>query len=128
VVSADVLRLGNPGAEDVLLADLRDAFRRWLDQQFVDPAVVAVPGESPGSITDGVSAIPSAGSTPFDATADLRRLLGNFVAGGGHVESAVLVMSSANERPELFWDADNHESSCARCNAVARAEHDRGQR
>jgi hypothetical protein len=95
VLTAELLRL-HARAEEIVLGDLRRAYASWIDSQFVDPDIAAVPDENPGSITNGLSPIPSAGSTPDDAREDLRRLHALYVSGGGRVESAVVLMSSAN--------------------------------
>jgi hypothetical protein len=95
VETGELLKL-DTRVERVVIGDLQLAYVPWLDGQFTDPTVAAVAGESPGSITNGISPIASAGSTPDDAIEDLRLLLATFVAGGGRAESAVLLMSSAN--------------------------------
>lgn len=95
VVTAELLKLSTR-SEAVLLGDLRRAYVAWLDAQFVDPTNAAVVGENPGSVTAGLSAVASAGSTPDDAIEDLRQLHATYVAGGGRVETAVLLISSAN--------------------------------
>jgi hypothetical protein len=96
VVSREALSRRSPVAEAQLLADLRAAYVAWLDRQFCDPSVAGDPGISPGSITNGLTPIASSGGQPADAVEDLRQLHAAFVGGGGKVESAVLLMSSAN--------------------------------
>lgn len=97
ILSGEVLKLSTPGSEDVVLADLRDAYVQWLDAQFCDATIAAVAGESPGSVTESVAApITSSGQTPAHAVEDLRALHALYVSGGASVRAAAILMSSAN--------------------------------
>jgi HK97 family phage major capsid protein len=82
VITQELARLSDPSAEMLVRDDLVNAIVAYLDQQFVDPAVAASAGVRPGSITNGVTAIPSSGPTVANVNADLT--------------AALKVMASAN--------------------------------
>ena len=96
VVSTELVRFAVPGSMEFLREELRQGLIAFLDAQLVDPAVAAVDGQTPASITNGLSALTAAGSTATDAINDITVLLAAFVAAGGHLESAVVLLSTAN--------------------------------
>jgi HK97 family phage major capsid protein len=54
VITEELARFSSPGAEDTIIADLRDTMVQFLDTQFLDPAVAAVTNVNPASVTNGV--------------------------------------------------------------------------
>jgi hypothetical protein len=80
VVTKELASLGAPGSEDLLLRDLAAGVAQFTDQQFVDPAVAPVTGGHPGSITNGIAAIPPSGTTAAAAVKDLATLAGAILA------------------------------------------------
>jgi hypothetical protein len=92
VVTRELLRMAAPGAD----AHVRDVMARAiglaLDRLFVDPAISET-DSSPASITNGGTSI---GVSTGSATDDLRALLAAYVAQGGQMSSAVILLSSAN--------------------------------
>ena len=96
VVSDELLTLSQPGSEALLRDEMAKGVGAFLDAQFVDPSVTEVVGESPASITNGVTPIASTGPTATNAATDLGALIAAFVAGNPNVESAVLLLSPTN--------------------------------
>jgi hypothetical protein len=88
VVSAELLKLTSPASAATLRDELVAGLAAFLDEQFLDPAVAAVADVSPGSITNGVTAIPSTG----DPVQDLRALA-SAMSGAA---SLALILSPAN--------------------------------
>ncbi len=80
VATEEVLRDSSPSAEAIIRDQLVAALRARLDTDFINPAKAAVAGTSPASITNGVTAIPSAGGTADDVRADIQKLFGAFIA------------------------------------------------
>jgi len=92
VVTKELLRLSVPSAVSELRRALADGLRAFLDGAFLDPAIVAVAGVSPGSVTNGITGI-VAGTDPKK---DLTKLVKNFTAAHKTAEGAALVLSEAN--------------------------------
>lgn len=96
VITEELARLSRPGAEVVLRTELVKGIAQFLDQQFVDPTVAAVANVSPASITNGTTAITSAGTSQANAATDLQALLTQFIAANPDIENLVLLMKPAN--------------------------------
>jgi len=93
VITDELARFSSPGAEGLLRDELRDALVERLDIDFVDPAKAEVLNVSPASITNGVVPIVSmAGSTADSIRADIKALLGAFVAGNQSVGEIAIIM------------------------------------
>ena len=74
VLSDELVRLSTPSAEAIVRADLVAQIAQFLDVEFIDPANAAVAGISPASILNGVTGIPSSGTSAQDARTDLGAL------------------------------------------------------
>lgn len=96
VITEELARNSSPSAEAVIQRDMINGIAQFLDQQFIDPAVAAVAGVSPGSITNGVTPITSAGTSPANARTDVIAMLNAMTAANLPVSGAVLIMSEAN--------------------------------
>lgn len=96
VITKELAQLSRPGAEGVFRNELVKGLAQFLDTQFVDPAVAAVANVSPASITNGTTAITSAGTSAANALTDLQALITQFVAANPDVEDMVLLMKPAN--------------------------------
>lgn len=59
VLTQELARVSSPSAEALVRQDMVSGIARFLDQQFIDPAVAAVAQVSPASVTNGTVAIPS---------------------------------------------------------------------
>jgi hypothetical protein len=68
----------------------------FLDTQFIDPAQAPVAGVSPGSVTNGVTPITTAGPTPANARTDIQALANAMTAALIPSAGAVLILSETN--------------------------------
>lgn len=96
VITEELATLSRPGADVVMRNELVKGIAQFLDTQFVDPTVAAVAGVSPASVTNGTTAITSAGTSSANALTDLQALITQFVAANPDVENMVLLMKPAN--------------------------------
>jgi HK97 family phage major capsid protein/HK97 family phage prohead protease len=96
VITEELARTSTPSAEDVIRRDMIDGIAAYLDQQFIDPAVAAVAGVSPGSVTNGVTPITTAGATPANARTDVQAMANAMTALNISTAGAVLVLSETN--------------------------------
>ena len=95
VLTDELMRLAVPASEVALRDELANAIAQFLDQQFIDPAVAAVGGVNPASITNGVAAITPSGTTAAALVKDVGALIGQFVTNNPDTTSAVLLMTPA---------------------------------
>ena len=93
VLTDEFVRFSNPSAEAVVRADLIDAMAQFLDRQFVDPAVAAVPNVSPASITNGVTPVTATGVNQAAFQADLKTLFGGFLGANLSTAGGVWIMT-----------------------------------
>jgi hypothetical protein len=76
VLSKELLSFGKPGARTVVAQALPKATAKFLDEQFLDPAVAAIAGLNPASISNGAQSVVSTGGsaaqiqTDFSSMAD----------------------------------------------------------
>ena len=94
-ITQELMRFSSPAAETLIRNSLVQAITRLVDTTFLDPAVAAVTGVSPASITNGVTAVPSTGTTPEALRADLYTLLATYATANQSTDGLVLVMRSA---------------------------------
>jgi HK97 family phage major capsid protein/HK97 family phage prohead protease len=92
VLTQELIRLSNPKAEELVRADMIAGIAAFLDQQFLDPAVAAVAGINPASITNG-AATATATTNPL---ADIMGLINHFVTNNISVDGLTFVMSPGN--------------------------------
>ena len=96
MITEELARTSTPSAEEVIRRDMIDGIAAFLDQQFIDPAGAAVAGVSPGSVTNGVTPITTAGT---DAGQRAHRHPGDGERDDGAnipTAGAVLVLSETN--------------------------------
>lgn len=96
VISEELARVSTPSAEEVIRTDMRNGIAQFLDVEFTDPAKAPVANVSPGSVTNGVAIIPSAGATPANARTDINALAAAMLAANISTAGAVLLMSETN--------------------------------
>jgi HK97 family phage major capsid protein/HK97 family phage prohead protease len=96
VITEELARNSNPSAEAIIQQDMINGIATFLDVQFIDPAQAAVAGVSPGSITNGVAPITSAGTSPANARTDVIAMMNAFTAALIPISGATLIMSEAN--------------------------------
>ena len=92
VLTEELVRLSNPSAEALCRADMIAGIAQFLDTQFIDPAVAAVAGVNPASITNGA---PTAAAT-VNPLADIMGLIGHFATNNISVDGVHFIMSPAN--------------------------------
>jgi HK97 family phage major capsid protein len=96
VITDELARNSSPSAEAVIRDDMIAGIAQFLDVQFTDPAQAPVAGVSPGSITNGVTPITTAGTSPANARTDIQALINAMTAAGISTAGAVLLMSETN--------------------------------
>jgi HK97 family phage prohead protease/HK97 family phage major capsid protein len=92
VLTEELVRLSNPSAEALVRADMIAGIAQFLDQQFIDPAVAAVAGVNPASITNGA---PTAAGSVSPA-ADIMALINHFATNNIAVDGVTFILSAAN--------------------------------
>ena len=92
VLTKELVMLSNPSAEALVRADMIAGIAQFLDAQFIDPAVAAVAGVNPASITNGA---PTAAATT-NPLADIISLLNHFASNNISVAGVTFIMSPAN--------------------------------
>jgi HK97 family phage major capsid protein/HK97 family phage prohead protease len=92
VITEELARLSSPSAEAVVRDDMIKGIAQFLDGQFIDPAVAAVTGVNPASITNGLTPIVSTD----DPMTDLVAVLQAFAAANVSISGGVLIMNESN--------------------------------
>jgi len=87
VVTRELAELVVAGTEAALRDELVNGLTAFTDHQFLDPAVAAVGGKNPASITNGVAPITASGNVDTDVAAALAAL---FTARPGATGAVVL--------------------------------------
>jgi len=93
VISQELARFSAPSAEALIRQDLLDTMAQFMDEQFINPAVVAVANVSPAGITNGVSHAAATGTTVAQITADVKAAFAAFIAANLAPTQGVWVMS-----------------------------------
>jgi len=96
VITEELARTSTPSAEDVIRRDMVAGIGAFLDIEFIDPTKAAVAGISPGSVTNGVTPITTAGTSPANARTDIQALAAAMTAAGISTAGAVLILSETN--------------------------------
>jgi HK97 family phage major capsid protein/HK97 family phage prohead protease len=96
VITEELARNSSPDAESVIRRDMVAGIAQFLDQQFIDPAAAAVAGVAPGSVTNGVTPITTAGSTPANARTDIQAMANAMTALNISTAGAYLILSESN--------------------------------
>ena len=92
VLTKELIMLSEPNAEDLVRRDMIAGIAQFLDAQFIDPAVAAVAGVNPASITNGA---PTAAATT-NPMADIMGLISHFATNNIAVDGVTFIMSAAN--------------------------------
>jgi HK97 family phage major capsid protein len=92
VVTRELLASSAPAAESILSRDLAAAAVQAMDSTFIDPANAGSAGVKPAAITNGVTAIHSAGSTLANIDSDLGLLAQALNDAGSDLTLATFVM------------------------------------
>jgi HK97 family phage major capsid protein/HK97 family phage prohead protease len=96
VITEELARSSSPDAISVLQREMIAGISQFLDVQFIDPTVAAVAGVSPASVTNGVTPITSAGTSPANARTDVTALIAAMTTAGITTAGAALIMSESN--------------------------------
>jgi hypothetical protein len=95
VLTDEVIRDSSPSAEAIVRDQLAEALKARLDIDFINPDKTASAGVSPASITNGAAHSTGSGTGDADdVRADIRSLLGEYIAANNSPTTGVLVMSS----------------------------------
>lgn len=94
-ITAELLRISSPDAAALLRQEMAAGVAAYLDAQFIDPANAPVLNVSPGSVTNGITAIPPSGTSSAAVVVDVDVLTATFIASNPDVTRAVLLMPSA---------------------------------
>jgi len=92
VLSQELVRFSNPSAEALVRDDMVKGIAAFIDGQFINPAVAAVAGVNPASITNGAPT--SAGTV--SPLADIMALINHFATNGIPVDGLTFILSPAN--------------------------------
>ena len=96
VITEELARTSTPSAEATIRADMIAGIAAFLDTEFTDPTKAAVANVSPGSVTNGVTPITTAGTTPANAMTDVQNLVKAIAAAGLSTANVVILMSESN--------------------------------
>src|SRR5262245_50821135 len=96
VITEELARNSTPSAEAVIRDDMVNGIAQFLDIEFTDPTKAAVSNVSPGSVTNGVTPITSAGTSPANGRTDVAALISQMTTNLLSVSQAVLIMSESN--------------------------------
>lgn len=94
VITEELLRFSDPAADLIIRDQLAAALAQVLDEDFVRPDKAAVTGVSPASITNGVTATPSVGSSIEAIRKDVQNIMGTFLAAKMSPKKGVWIMDS----------------------------------
>lgn len=95
-VTEELLMDSSPSAEANIRDELVAALRERLDQDFINPDMAGSAGVSPASILNGITPLASSGSDADGVRADVRRILGAFIAAHNPPTTGVWIMSQLN--------------------------------
>lgn len=96
VITEELARFSSPSAEDKIRNDMVKGIAQFLDQEFTDPTKAPVANISPGSVTNGVTPLTTAGTSPANARTDIQALINALTATGQSARGATLLMSETN--------------------------------
>jgi HK97 family phage major capsid protein len=92
VLTDELVKSSNPDAEVICRNAMIKGIAAFLDGQLLDPAVAPVANVSPGSITNGTTAIPTTGNP----LADIHAIVASLSAANVPLGGLTLIMSETN--------------------------------
>jgi HK97 family phage major capsid protein/HK97 family phage prohead protease len=92
VITQELARFSSPSADMLVRDGLRDALVERIDIDFIDPAEAGTANVQPASITNGLTALTSAGTTADNARTDLANIVSAFIEANQSTEGLVLIM------------------------------------
>lgn len=90
----EAMRFSDPSIEMIVRNDMIAGSARFLDQQFIDPAIHESINVSPGSITDQIVPTVASGTTATFFRNDFKNILGKFITNNEDPSTAVILMSA----------------------------------
>lgn len=96
VLTRELVMISTPSAEGVVREEMIAGIGAFLDTQLVDPAVAAVAGVNPASITNGAATAAASGATAAALRADLAARVATFTAANVPLDGAVWLMNDSN--------------------------------
>ncbi|HKQ22893.1 MAG TPA: phage major capsid protein [Burkholderiales bacterium] len=81
-----------PATAAAINRGLLDSCGRFSDIALLDPEISAVTGKNPASLTNGISATPTTGSTESAVTNDIKNLLATHIAAGADLSELVFAL------------------------------------
>jgi HK97 family phage major capsid protein/HK97 family phage prohead protease len=93
VMTEELVRFSNPSAEAIVRQDLIDTIVQTMDKDFVDPANAGTTNVKPASITNGVTPVVASGTDADAVRADVKALMGKYVAANMSLAGAVWIMT-----------------------------------
>lgn len=97
VLTEELVRLSSPSAEELVRRDLTEQIARFMDAQFLNPAITAT-ANRPASITNGVVAVSATGTDADALYADLNSALAAFDDAEMNTNTVHLIMPPALAR------------------------------
>lgn len=92
VVTNEIVKFASAANESAVQDEMVRVVSFFTDQAFIDPALAAVPGTSPASITYGVPAVASSGAGFAAVTADLGAMARRLIDAGSQLTEAAWVL------------------------------------
>lgn len=94
VITKELARFSSPSAETWVRDELARAVVAKIDTSFIDPALAASSYVNPASITNGVTALTSAGTSANAVITDVQNILEEFIKNNLDATDLVLIMPS----------------------------------
>jgi HK97 family phage major capsid protein len=91
-LTEELVRFSSPSAEELVRSDLAKAIAQFIDAEFLDPSNAST-DVSPASVTYGVSAVTSTGTTAAAFRADVKTMFAAMLAANQQVTSGYWVMT-----------------------------------
>jgi HK97 family phage major capsid protein/HK97 family phage prohead protease len=92
VITQELARFSTPSAEMLVRDGLRDALVERIDRDFIDPAEAGTANVQPASITNGLTALTSAGTSADNARTDLANIVSTFVEANLNAQGLAIIM------------------------------------
>lgn len=94
VLTDELVRFSSPSADMLVRDALAAAVIERIDIDFIDPDKAEVTNVSPASITNGVAALATAGSSAANARTDVRNIFASYITNNLSPANGVWIMSS----------------------------------
>lgn len=106
VITQELARFSSPSAEQIIRDDLAKAVVQQMDSDFMDSDNAGVANVKPAAITNGVTALASAGNTEANVRTDVGAMFAQWIAGNLNPAGGVWIMPvSAAMRLSLVVNA-----------------------